>query len=219
MLDKIKALAVKLDKLSFRERVLIFVAVIVGITQGWDFWLWTPMTEHQEQQQAQIDNLNKDMLQLQIDLKILTARATLDPDVEVKKQIKQLTAQLDAVNKIIHEASQSLVTPAQMAELLEDMFVNQRGLKLLRLDTLKTVPLIKPAKDEPPIVDYQIYRHGFAIEFSGGFMATLRYLEALEQLKDRFFWEGIDYKVEEYPDSRVRLNLYTLSLSEGFIGV
>ena len=219
MLDKIKALAAKLDKLSFRERILIFLALIVGITQGWDFWLWTPMSQHQEQQQAQIDNLNKEMLQLQIDLKILTAKATQDPDVEIKKQIKRLTSQLDSVNQIIQKASSSLVTPAQMAKVLEEMFVNQRGLKLLRLDTLKTVPLIKPAKDEPPIVDYQIYRHGFSIEFSGGFMATLRYLEALESLNDKFFWEAIDYQVEEYPDSRVRLNLYTLSLSEGFIGV
>ena len=50
-------------------------------------------------------------------------------------------------------------------------------------------------------------------------MDTLKYLEALESLDGSFFREGIDYQVTEYPDSRVMLKLYTLSLSPGWIGV
>jgi MSHA biogenesis protein MshJ len=50
-------------------------------------------------------------------------------------------------------------------------------------------------------------------------MATLRYLQALEKLPWRFFWDSVSYQVMEYPDSVVRLELHTLSLSEDWIGV
>ena len=50
-------------------------------------------------------------------------------------------------------------------------------------------------------------------------MATLRYLQALEALPWRFFWDSVDYQVIAYPQSTVRLKLHTLSLSEDWIGV
>ena len=64
-----------------------------------------------------------------------------------------------------------------------------------------------------------LHRHGFALEFSGGYLATLNYLQALERLPWRFFWDSVDYEVMQYPRSIVRLKLYTLSLSEDWIGV
>ena len=219
MQDKLKVLSEKVNDLSLRERVLIFVAILVVLFQAWDSLVWRPMIEHQEQLMSQETALDKQMLQLQIDLKILTAKATRDPDKEVRQQIENLEKQLVAVNDQIKKSSESLVSPEKMAVLLEDMLIKQKGLELLSLQTHKSIPLIKTGKDEPQIIKYQIYRHGFSLEFRGGYMDTLKYLEALESLDGSFFREGIDYQVTEYPDSRVMLKLYTLSLSPGWIGV
>lgn len=219
MLDKLKVLADKIDNLSQRERVLIFVAILVVLFQAWDSLVWRPMMQQQEQLMAQEASLDKEMLQLQIDLKILTARATRDPDKEMKQQIDNLDRQLAVVSEQVKKSSESLVSPEKMAILLEDMLVKQKGLELLSLQTHDSVPLIKTGKDEPQVTKYQIYKHGFSLEFRGGYMETLKYLEALESLNGGFFREGIDYEVTEYPDSRVMLKLYTLSLSPGWIGV
>ncbi len=219
MKDKLKLLAEKIDRLSLRERALIFVAILVVLFQGWDSLVWRPMVQQQEQLMAQEISLDKQMLQLQIDLKVLTAKASQDPDRESKQHIENLQKQLGAVNVQIKKSSESLVSPEKMAILLEDMLVRQQGLELLSLQTHDSVPLIKSGKDEPEIIKYQIYRHGFSLEFKGNYMQTLKYLEALESLDSNFFREGIEYEVTEYPDSRVVLKLYTLSLSPGWIGV
>ena len=219
MLDRLNVLSEKIDNLSQRERVLIFVAILVVLFQAWDSLVWRPLMQQQEQLMAQEAALDKEMLQLQIDLKILTAKATRDPDKEIKRQIDNLNKQLGAVSEQIKKSSESLVSPEKMAVLLEDMLIKQQGLELLSLKTHDSVPLIKTGKDEPQVIKYQIYRHGFSLEFRGGYMETLKYLEALESLNGSFFREGIDYEVTQYPDSRVMLKLYTLSLSPGWIGV
>lgn len=209
----------KINALSMRERVLIFVALLVILSQLWDSLLWQPVVTQQDQLLAQETAINKEMLQMQIDLKILTARASQDPDQAVKQQIARLEQQLDAVNGNIRQASRALIEPAQMARLLESMLLEQKELQLLSLQTLDAQPMIKIDNEDTRPLKYQVFRHGFSIEFRGGYMATLRYLEALEQLDEQFFWESVDYRVEDYPDGRVRLELYTLSLSEGWIGV
>jgi MSHA biogenesis protein MshJ len=179
MQAKLKALLLKVDALSMRERLLIFVAILVALFQGWDSLVWRPIVQQQDQMVAQEIVLDKEMLQMQIDLKILTAKASQDPDKDIKQQIANLQKQLAAVNGQIKQSSESLVSPEEMSRLLEDMLTRQNGLELLSLQTHDSVPLIKPAKDEPQEIKYQIYRHGFSIEFRGGYMATLKYLEAL----------------------------------------
>ena len=219
MQDKLKASVQKINNLSLRERVLIFVAILVVLFQAWDSLIWRPMVQQQEKLMAEELSLDKQILQLQIDLKMLTAKATRDPDKETKQHIDNLKKQLGVVNEQIKKSSESLISPERMAVLLEEILVKQKGLELLSLQTHDSVPLIKANKDEPKNNKFQIFRHGFSLEFRGGYMETLKYLEALESLNDSFFREGIDYEVTEYPDSRVMLKLYTLSLSPGWIGV
>jgi len=219
MQDKLKLLASRIDALTLRERVLIFFALLVAIHQVWDYLFWTPMIERQEALQSQEQALNKEMLQMQIDLKLLSAKASADPDKQIKQDIETLEKQLSTLNGKIRQESSGMVSPEQMARLLEEMLLSQKTLELLRLETHDSVALIKPEKDKLPSVKYQIYRHDFSIEFSGSYLATLKYLETLEQLETRFFWDEIEFGVEDFPENKVRLKLYTLSLSDAWIGV
>lgn len=219
MLDKFKLLIEKFNNLTLRERVLVLIAFLVVMQQAWDSLVWIPLDKQQHALLARETAINKEMLQLQVDLKILTAKATQDPDRETKAQIAKLEAQLAAINQQIESTSASLVSPAEMARLLEQLLTSEAGLKLKTLTTLNSEPLISSEDQAKTQGSYQIYRHGFSIEFEGSYMATLRYIEALEKLPWTFFWDGVEYRVERYPDSTVRLNLYTLSLSEGWIGV
>jgi len=64
-----------------------------------------------------------------------------------------------------------------------------------------------------------IFRHGIEIEFYGDFKSTVSYLEAVEALPWRFYWEEVSYTVEEYPRALVKVIIYTLSLDRGWIDV
>lgn len=219
MQDKFKALIDKINHLTLRERVLVLLACLVVLYQLWDSLLWVPLNDKQDDLMSREAQINQQMVQLQVDLKVLTAGAALDPDRETKKQIQNLKSQLSVVNEQIKQTSSSLVSPAEMAKLLEQLLISEKGLGLVSLKTQDSVALIPMDAKQLSSNNYQIYRHGFSIEFEGSYFATLRYIEALEKLPWKFFWEGIEYQVERYPGSRVRLNLYTLSLSKGWIGV
>jgi MSHA biogenesis protein MshJ len=50
------------------------------------------------------------------------------------------------------------------------------------------------------------------LQLEGSYLATLRYLRALEDLPWKFFWEGVEYEVIEHPTARITLDLYTLGI-------
>lgn len=63
------------------------------------------------------------------------------------------------------------------------------------------------------------YKHGMQIEFRGDFFETLDYLRALEGLQQGFFWDQVKFEVQDYPDSVTTLTLYTLSLNPNWIRI
>lgn len=133
-----------------------------------------------------------------------------------RERVKQRQARLA-------DATADMISPRDMARFLEQLLMQERSLTMVRLQTLDAQPLstnTAQAGDESPASQSPVlYRHAFEIAFSGGYLATLRYLQALESLPWRFVWDGVDYEVIDYPQSIVRMRLHTLSLSEDWIGV
>ena len=109
----------------------------------------------------------------------------------------------------------------ELGLLVEELLLQEPKLTLIRLQTLDAKPLLDAdgMLQSADLMAAALHRHDFAIEFAGDYMATLRYLQALEALPWRFFWDSVSYEVEDYPRSLVRLRLHTLSLSEDWIGV
>ena len=65
----------------------------------------------------------------------------------------------------------------------------------------------------------QVYKHGVVIQFSGDYRSTVHYLQSLESLPWKFYWDGLAYEVEDYPNALITINVFTLSLEKGWIGV
>jgi len=64
-----------------------------------------------------------------------------------------------------------------------------------------------------------LYRHGIKIKLSGKYFQLRNYLLQLEQLTWKFFWQGFQFEVKEYPQSEVEITIYSLGLNKEFIGV
>jgi len=140
------------------------------------------------------------------------------------------------VDQRLRALTVDLIPPREMARVLEAVLARDRGLRLLRLENLGTRPLVEPAaeggdgqaegrqaaagpapEDEAATVP-RIFRHDLRMEFEGTFLDTLRYLQALERLPWRFYWDSVTLEVERHPRARVRIQVHTLSLEEGWIG-
>jgi len=210
---------------------MILVAALVLMFVIWDNFLWQPMNVRQLQLQSQALQSEDKIKLLKINIGGVTAKASVDPNADLKQQLESLEQSLQQVQAKVHSATADLVAPQKMARLLESLLQKQGALQLVELRTLGPVPLIPAPIDletegvtkknggEPVKKAINLYQHGFMLEFEGDYFAVLAYLRALEALKSSFFWDAIQYEVIEYPKARVRLHLHTLSLSEGWIGV
>lgn len=222
MRDRLQALVDRFDALSTRERVLVLIALFAVAYQVGTLVVFDRQFEQIESLQAQAARDNQTVLATNLEITGLMAQRPDDPNTVLRASIHDLRQQIDRQREALQAETESLISPSDMARFLEQLLLQERELQLLSLNTLEPQPL-NPAKGddeaaaaEPATV---LHRHGFDIVFSGSYLATLRYLEALEALPWRFFWDSVNYQVVEYPESTVHLRLHTLSLSEDWIGV
>jgi MSHA biogenesis protein MshJ len=213
------------ERLSLRERALIAAALLFALYQVWSLLLHGPQDRQLSGLQEQLQRDSAAVTSAGQQVRELQRRLASSGEGGIRAETERLETQLRGTEARIQSISRDLVSPSDMNRLLEELLSREPSLSLLRLETLgsrQVIPIPIDRPEEAVRVDspqYRVFRHDFAIEFSGGYLATLRYLEALDQLPWRFYWDGIRYQVEEHPRGRVRLQLYTLSLSEGWIGV
>lgn len=145
------------------------------------------------------------------------ADAGEDPEQAVREQISRLVNQQEEVDRRIEKLAGRLVPPGEMTRLLTTVLDEQSGLELRRVENREPEPL-RPENTDEEDATGQVYRHGLVLEFRGGYFSTLRYLQYLESLSGSFFWDRLDFQVDEWPTASVTLELHTLSSEEGFVG-
>lgn len=67
-----------------------------------------------------------------------------------------------------------------------------------------------PAAKAPDL----LFRHGVEITLSGSYLDMIAYMEALEAMPTQLFWGKAEFEVDQYPNARLTLTLYTLSMDK-----
>jgi MSHA biogenesis protein MshJ len=141
-----------------------------------------------------------------------------DPDAALRLEREALLRRAERAREALADARTRLIPPAQMVQVLESLLRSAEGLDLVRVETAPARPVegaAAPGAEGLP----RVYRHGVTLSFRGTYLATLDYLERVEALPWRIFWERIELETADYPVVDVRLHAYTLGLREGWIGV
>lgn len=221
MQDRWQAILARYLAFSTRERFLILFAVVAVAYQLADLVILDRQFTRIDEINRTIAQDNRTMVAKSAELRALTMRDRDDPNARLREQVDRARDQVELLQARISGVTGEMITPQDMARFLEELLANDNELTMLRLRTLDARPLLSGADrtDSNKSRPDALHRHGFELEFSGGYLATLRYLQALESLPWRFFWDSVDYEVIDYPQSIVRLKLHTLSVSEDWIGV
>lgn len=225
-----KAMSERFNSLSLRERVMLLLLLLAVLGGIWSNLLWYPATLQQKRLAEGNDQIREQIQLLDVRLKGLVVQATDDPNRGIRQELERIRDQVARMEGEIKGTTDSLLAPDEMARLLERMLLRQKGIEMVRLNTLRSEPMVttqKAAAEKEGVAteaiseaaSKSIYRHGFMLEFEGEFGPILDYLKTLEGLPDSFFWDGVELGVRDYPRIRVKLRLHTLSLSEGWIGV
>lgn len=212
----------KIDGMSLRERVMIFLAAAIVVVALISTTLLDPLLAKQKALSAQVVQQQEKMKELHAQLlSVLQARRD-DEHSPLRSRLAQLKRQMQEQDGYLQSRRDRLVEPDKMAGLLEQVLNRNDRLQLVELKTLPASPLIEKDPSnaaELPAGQKQVYKHGMQITVRGGYLDMLSYLAALEKMPAQMFWGEISFSVDKYPDAVLTLTLYTLSLDKTWMTV
>lgn len=205
----------RFGEMSAREKVLIALCGLVVVIMLLFTLILEPKLNEIISNERQLSNLKQANQKIEIDTLRIQAQLKKDPNAEIDRAISNLLTESQHLSMQLAEIIEHLITPSQMAELLENVLEQQSGIHLLSLQTLPSEPITED-KEASQYSGY--YVHPVRMELTGDYFSIANYLNKLESLPASYYWRSFSYKVEEYPKAKLVLEVYTLGSREEFIG-
>lgn len=215
----------KIDALSIRERAMILLAIIAILVFLWESLLIQPLDSRQRQLQAQLEVERAQQAALNRRVQNILAAQNVDPNAANRERLAELRAELALLEGQVRDAATDMIAPARMPEVLRGVINQTSGVTLRQLKGLGASPLMADAGDGDAVTEgtgetddaTNAFKHGMAIHLRGDYLTVLEYLRRLQALEWHFLWDSIEFQVDEYPDSKATLTIYTLSLTRDWI--
>lgn len=214
-------LAERIDVMTLRERALIFFSAMATLFFLANSLVLTPMFKHNQQQEQALGARLGQVTQLEEQMQIALNADKNDVDAEQNLRLKSLRDQLAQRDPAQAGANRNLVPPTEMVALVEQILSRNRVLQVIHVENLPSELLDAPATGSAPAASTQasgIFRHGMQIELRGRYIDIVNYLRELEALPWKMYWGRFTLTAEDYPNSRMTLVIYTLSLRPGWMG-
>jgi MSHA biogenesis protein MshJ len=203
------------DQRALRERAVLLLCLVVVMAATVYLLVLEPATKKRKMAREQIEQMTVEIGQLEKTEALIKERSQVDPDQELRERHDQLVEQLAEQRQQLHQGVSHLVTPAEMPELLKQM-LTQGNLHLISLEN-QSPELISSGKESSD-QSLRLYRHPVQLELRGDYLGLLAYLRQLDQLPRLLVWDEVALETQEYPVTRIRLRVYTLGLSEEWLG-
>jgi MSHA biogenesis protein MshJ len=209
----LKPLLATVDNLSLRERLLVFVTGLMLLGSAWYLGLMQPLDQQAERNRTEIASLAEriEMYNQTLEVQVLQFSGA---DTGEREKLARIQGRLDEIDERLGGYVAELIDPAQMSRVLQGLLKKQSKLRLIRIRNLSPEAL----SASTDALTTTFYRHGLEIEFEGSYLACLEYLQEIEEMPWRLYWQLLDIEVLEYPRNRIRLEVSTLSPDVEWIG-
>lgn len=203
----------RMDALTLRERLLVFGTIVAVFFSIWYLSFMQPLAQRATADRKELESLSAriDSANKTLEVQVLQLAGVGD---EGRIQLQRIQQHIDLLNDQLGDYAAELIDPAEMAQVLEGVLNRQKQLRLLNMSNLGAEALTVTEDPIKPV----FYKHGLEIELEGTYLACLDYLEAIEALPWRFYWQVLDLDVQEFPNNRIRIEISTLSMDEEWIG-
>jgi MSHA biogenesis protein MshJ len=208
----------RIDSMTLRERIAIFVASVAVLLFLINSLILEPLFARNRQLADQIHQQNMRLETANNGVALQMAAFSANPDAAAELQLAGLKRDAAAMAGALRAMQHGLVAPEKMGQLLQQLLRSNGKLKLLSLRTLPVTgmggaPAASDAKAAPAQSEL-LYRHGVEVVLQGGYLDMLDYMEALEGAPQQVFWGRAQLDARKYPASTLTLTLYTLGLDE-----
>ena len=224
-------LSTRLDAMTLRERAMVFTAVVAAIL----FLIYTasaePLLNKQKLLRMQIKQQQNQITGIDMEIVAKAQGFKVDPDAATREQLAGVRRDIDTTSAGLMAVQKGLVAPDKIAPLLDHLLRGNGKLKLISMKTLPVTGLNEAAQPAQPAATAVaapapaattapakprelLYRHGVEIVLQGSYLDMVSYMAALESLPVQLFWGKASLDAQQYPNSRLTLTLYTLSLDQ-----
>lgn len=203
----LRVYADRVDAMTLRERVLIFLAA-AAVLVGWSYnAMVAPLLIERGNKLSQMRLQQEEMNSWNLQLEVLArAKATNRLDDSRKATLAEMQRQIADFDARIAERRGQLVPPERMGALLSEIVRRNPNVQLGALVSLPAT-LIEGMQNQ---TGGQMYRHGMELSVSGSYLDIVSYLSDLEQMPVKLFWGDIELS-SEYPVTKLRISLFTYS--------
>jgi MSHA biogenesis protein MshJ len=213
-----QAWSMRIDALSFRERILVFLAV-AGVALSLMFvGLIEPALKRQEQMLSSATGLQQEIFTLR---EQLATSEQLDQG-GINTELGRLRAEAEALEKLLKARESGLIEPARMMAMLKTLLAEQAGLTLIALEAEPGQPVLlvkaeeeaqaepAPAELKPPSAQL-FYKHGVTLRLQGSYAQLTDYVARIEAQPWTVQWESARLDARRHPQLELTLKLNTLS--------
>ena len=212
------------EKISGREQKIVLVTFISLLVLLVFLWVVEPLLLANKSLYSEL--AAAESINTKIEKQIESTRETQhqDPNDILRNELANLNNEAERLQGQISLLTQALVAPKQMVSLLEQVLTQDKQIKLISLSNLPEEGMsIGESKVEDELVgtepDSLIYQHAFEIELETTYVSSVAYLKRLDDLPWQLFWQTLEYESTEYPKGRLKIKIYTLSMSKAVLGV
>jgi MSHA biogenesis protein MshJ len=205
----------RIDALTLRERVLIFIAAALVLIAFAYLGFISPLMEKDKRLGREVARRQGELAMLQAQLQAMARSSEMRPDDAARAKLAGLQRQQAQLDGQIAEAASRFTSPQRMRDVLQGILARNPRLQLVNLKTLP-VELFgrSDARGTRPI-----YRHAMELTVSGAYLDLYAYLRQLEDLPTRLYWRKADLTADNYPKAVLRLTVYTLSFDPSWMSV
>jgi len=215
--EKLREISARIDQISLRERVFVFVAAVVVALALVQTLLIDAGQLRKQNAQARLQSADGALAQIGQQRRLLESQTARDPDRAARDALAARQARLAGLNVELEKLERSLIPPERMNQVLKNVVQGTGDIRVVGFKTLSPQPVALPdaAEGTPP----GFYRHGFEITVSGRYADLVAYLERLEALPWRLSWSEATLDAAARPLLTLTLTVHTLSLEEAWLRV
>lgn len=213
MKQRWQKLVVRIDALSLRERVFLFLSIIVCTLALADlFWLSPAQSAYTQARQR--------VTAQEVELKRLRAELTgaaqpVDPAVAVRNEIADINTRLAAVNADISAVAPLAEGGPAIEQALVQFLQRREGLTLVSTSTLQqTIPAPRAGAEVGASTNAPVLaRKGLELTVTGPYAELVRYVSTLENALPTLRWGSLHLKSTKQPASELTLQVFVVGVA------
>ena len=215
MKAQLERYAERIDALTLRERVLIFIAAALVLIAVAHLGFISPLLGKNKRLSREVAQKQTELAVVQAQLQSMARSGQVRPDDANRARLEGLKRRLAQLDARIEGAASRFTPPQRMREVLQQILARNPRLHLIGLKSLPVQRFAAAGAGAPR----PIYRHALELSVSGAYLDLYAYLRQLENLPTRLYWAKADLAAGDYPKVVLKLTVYTLSFDPSWMSV